>query len=248
MSTTVISTSVPGKTAVWAETMRRWTDYFVKDFGGGPRPWKFAWVINFQKTGTFPILALLIAWYHNTTTAAWIYLAMHGTYGLVWIIKDVAFPDRSWQARITILGGINAFVSVLGWYWVFGWLLISGRSQPNYSLPANAWFCLCLTLCILGVAIMVAADAQKYFTLRLRAGLITDGMFRYVRHPNYLGEMMIYGSFALMVWHWLPFVVLALVWGGLFAVNISLKEASMSRYPDWEQYKQHTWLLLPLVI
>jgi steroid 5-alpha reductase family enzyme len=46
---------------------------------------------------------------------------------------------------------------------------------------------------------MIAADAQKYFTLRLQPGLITHGMFRYIRHPNYLGEMMIYGSFALMV-------------------------------------------------
>ena len=92
MSTTVISTPFPANAPAWAETMRRWTDYFVKDFGGGPRPWKFAWVINFQKTGTFPILALLIAWYHNTTTAAWIYLAMHGTYGLVWIIKMSPFP------------------------------------------------------------------------------------------------------------------------------------------------------------
>jgi protein-S-isoprenylcysteine O-methyltransferase Ste14 len=64
--------------------------------------------------------------------------------------------------------------------------------------------------------------------------------FRYVRHPNYLGEMMIYGSFALMVWHWLPFAVLAWVWIRLFAVNIRLKEASMSRYPEWEQYKRHT--------
>src|SRR5262245_53856766 len=97
MSTTVISTPLPEKAPAWAQVMRRWTDYFVKDFGGGPRPWKFAWVINLHKTGTFPILAFLIAWYHNTTTAAWIYLAMHGTYGLVWIIKDVAFPDRSWQ-------------------------------------------------------------------------------------------------------------------------------------------------------
>ena len=79
--------------------MRRWTDYFVKDFGG-PRSWKFAWVINFQKTGTFPILAFLIAWYHNMSTAAWIYLAMHGSYGLVWIIKDLAFPDATWQPSL----------------------------------------------------------------------------------------------------------------------------------------------------
>ena len=64
---------------------------------------------------------------------------------------------------------------------------------------------------------MIAADAQKYFTLRVKSGLITDGMFRHVRHPNYLGEMMIYGSFALMVGHWLPWLVLAGVWFGVFA-------------------------------
>ena len=64
-------------------------------------------------------------------------------------------------------------------------------------------------------------------------------MFRYVRHPNYLGEMMIYLSFALMVWHWLPFVVLAWVWGGLFVVNMILKEARMSRYP-WMGTVQET--------
>ncbi|MDI3259170.1 MAG: DUF1295 domain-containing protein [Sinobacteraceae bacterium] len=229
----------------WAQAMRRFTDWLVCDFGGGPRPWKFAWVIDFQKAGTFFFLGLLMAWYHNTTVAAWIYLALHGSYGLVWIVKDLAFPDPNWQRRITIGGGINAFLGVLGWYWVFGWLLISGVSQPHYPLPDPAWFALCISLCILGCAIMIAADAQKYFTLRLKRGLITDGMFRYVRHPNYLGEMMIYGSFALMVWHWLPFVVLAWVWLGLFAVNMTLKEASLSRHPEWAAYRARTGWLLP---
>ena len=69
-------------------------------------------------------------------------------------------------------------------------------SQPSYPLPDFAWYCLCISLCILGCAIMIAADAQKYFTLRVQKGLITDGMHRYVRHPNYLGEIMIYGSTA----------------------------------------------------
>ena len=73
-------------------------------------------------------------------------------------------------------------------------------------------------------------------------------MYRYIRHPNYLGEMMIYGSFALMVWHWLPVVVLACVWTGLFAVNMINKEASMSRYPGWAEYKQRSWWLLPPVL
>lgn len=159
----------------------------------------------------------------------------------------MAFPDPGWQARITIGGGVNAFLGVLGWYWVFGWLLISGVSDPDYPLPVGAWFALCISLCIIGTVIMTAADAQKYFTLHVRRGLITDGMHRYVRHPNYLGEMMIYGSFSMMVWHGLPFVVLAWVWGGLFAVNMIIKEASMSRYDEWMDYLSRSWWLLPKV-
>jgi protein-S-isoprenylcysteine O-methyltransferase Ste14 len=88
-------------------------------------------------------------------------------------------------------------------------------------------------------------DAQKYFTLPIKRGLITDGMYRFIRHPNYLGEMMTYGSFALMVWHWLPFLVLAWIWGGLFAVNMKLKEVGMARYSEWTDYKKRSWWLVP---
>jgi protein-S-isoprenylcysteine O-methyltransferase Ste14 len=120
--------------------------------------------------------------------------------------------------------------------------------KTNYPLPEYPWFCLCISLSILGCTVMIASDAQKYFTLRLKRGLITNGMYRFIRHPNYFGEMMIYSSFALMVWHWLLVMVLAWIWGGLFVVNMTLKEASMSRYPEWAEYKKHSWLLLPPVL
>ncbi|NCV87223.1 MAG: hypothetical protein EBW14_15440 [Oxalobacteraceae bacterium] len=41
--------------------------------------------------------------------------------------------------------------------------------------------------------------------------------------------MLVYGSFALVVWHWIPFAILAWVWGAVFAPNMCLKEASLSR-------------------
>ncbi|MEO8160917.1 MAG: DUF1295 domain-containing protein [Arenimonas sp.] len=232
----------------WARAMQALVGYLSRDFLGGPRPWKLSWVVNFQKAGTFAFLGGLMWFYSNTSTTAWIYLALHGSYGLAWIIKDVAFPDPAWQARVTIGGGINAFVLVLGWYWLFGWLLISGAVQPDYPLPDAAWYCLCISLCMLGCTIMIAADAQKYFSLRVRPGLITDGMFRYVRHPNYLGEMLVYGSFALMVWHWLPWLVLAIVWSCVFAVNMVMKEASLARHPGWTEYRRRSWWLLPFVL
>lgn len=240
-----------GKESKWVSLclrIRRATDYLVNDFGGGPRPWTFATVINVQKGGTFFFLGFLMWWYGNTSMAAWVFLAMHGSYGLAWLIKDYAFPDSAWQRKITIGGGINAYLGVLGWYWVFGWLLISGTSGTEYPLPDGPWFALCISLCMTGTVIMVAADAQKYFTLRVKRGLITDGMHRYIRHPNYLGEMMVYGSLALMVWHWLPWLVLAWVWIGLFAVNMTLKEVSMSRYDEWRNYRDRSWWLLPGIL
>ena len=232
----------------WAVAARRFTSWLSEDFGGGPRPCPVAWIINFQKGGTFLFLGGLMAWYHNTSPGAWIFLAMHGTYGVVWLLKDLAFPDPGWRRPVTILGGLNVFLWVLGLYWGFGWLLISRTAEPRYPLPVFAWYALCISLCMFGAALMIAADAQKYFTLRLKPGLITDGVHRWIRHPNYAGEMLIYASLALMVWHPFPALVLAWVWLGVFAPNMAHKEASLSRHPGWAEYRKHSWWIIPFVL
>src|SRR5262249_16743571 len=74
-----------------------------------------------------------------TGTAAWIYFAMQSSYGLSWIVKDFAFPDSNFHKRITIGAGIASFLTVLGWYWLFGWLLISADAplRRNAHLPVE---------------------------------------------------------------------------------------------------------------
>ena len=83
----------------------------------------------------------------------------------------------------------------------------------------------------MGVAIMFAADCQKYYTLKVQKGLITDGMFKYVRHPNYTGEIIIYSSYALILNHWVGWAILLWVWCGLFLINILNKEARWETRP-----------------
>jgi protein-S-isoprenylcysteine O-methyltransferase Ste14 len=233
----------------WARTLQRFNQWTMFDLGGGPRPFKLAWIINLQKAGSFPFFGLLIWLYADetpaaTSTAAWLYLALHGSYGLNWLLKDLIFPDAKWQERATIASCVLGAIG-LGAYWLAGWLIISGHTSMAYPLPANVWYCLCVSLCVLGCIIMTASDVQKFCTLRLRKGLITDGMFSRIRHPNYLGEMMVYGAFALLAWHWIPLLVLAYYWGVLFSTNMVIKEASMSRYPEWAAYRKRSWWLLP---
>lgn len=221
--------------------------YVSEDFLGGPRVLKMAWVINLQKSTTLLFVAALMVVFHNFSTAAWVYLALHGTYGLCWMLKHLAFPDASWEKRVTFGGAVMSWVLVLGLYWVFPLLLISPVLGPGRPQPSDPLMAFCIGLHTLGVAVMMSADCQKNVTLKIRRGLITDGMYARVRHPNYLGEMMIYAAYALMVQHWIPWLILAWVWGGVFLTNIVHKEASMARYPEWAAYRARTGMLLPRI-
>ncbi len=226
----------------WAARMSRFNAHVSQDLLGGPRVLKLAWVVNFQKAGTFAWVLALMAFFDRWTVDAWVYLALHGTYGALWLLKDHVFPDANWQKRVTFAGGLMAFLLVLGPYWSFAWLLVSDENR----VPAPAWrLALAVVMHTAGVALMFGADAQKHFVLRVRRGLIEDGFFARVRHPNSLGEMMLYAAYAVVVGHWFPWVVLAWVWLGVFVPNMLGKEASMARHPSWAAYKARTGMLLP---
>ena len=218
----------------------RLRDHLSDDLFGGPRVLEAAWVINLQKAGTLPFVLALMWIYDCWTTTAWVYAALHGSYGLCWLLKDRTFPDPNWEKKITFGGAIVVWVSVLGPYWLAPVLIVTQR------IEAPPWMLFVATLVyVLGVVLMMGSDAQKYFTLKAKPGLITDGFFSRVRHPNYLGEMMLYGSFALLADHWAPWAVLAWVWLGVFLPNMLRKESRMARYPQWSEYRARTGLLLP---
>ena len=234
----------------WARALRKYNQWLMFDMGGGPRPLRASWVINLAKGGCFPLFAFLMWYYADSTpaatsTAAWIYLALHGCYGLNWLFKDILFPDANWQGHATWASCFTIMIGLTG-YWIAGWIVITGNSY-DYPLADDLWFSLCITICLLGCIIMTASDVQKFVTLKLKRGLITTGMFTYIRHPNYLGEMMIYGGLAMLAWHWAAALVLVYYWGTMFSTNMAMKEASMSRYPQWAAYKKRSWWLIPFV-
>ncbi|HEY9860939.1 MAG TPA: hypothetical protein V6D16_15645, partial [Candidatus Obscuribacterales bacterium] len=121
--------------------------------------------INLQKGLTaFVVIALMWA-YDNFTIGPWIYLALHGTYGFLWLLKDRLFPDKQWEQKISLGQGIFIGI-ILVLYWVAPFLLISRGVVPSPPLIAAA-----VALNILGVFLHYGSDAQKYFTLKYHPGL-----------------------------------------------------------------------------
>lgn len=68
--------------------LRALTQYLSQECGGGPKPFKHSMVINFQKGGTLPLCLVLMTFFKNFSPTAWMYTALHGSYGLLWVMKD----------------------------------------------------------------------------------------------------------------------------------------------------------------
>lgn len=228
----------------WSRAVNRINLYLTGDLFGGPKLIKMAWVINFHKFLTAFFVLLLMNWYDNFSKTAYIYLAIHGSYGFIWVLKHFAFRDKKWEVKITFAGALFIFI-FLSTYWIAPFILISNIFKANTEIVSNYYMAFIIALYAFGITIMTVSDSQKNFTLRYRKGLITDGMFKHIRHPNYLGEMMIYASFAFLAGHWIPWIVLGYWWSMVFLVNMLTIESSLSRFPEWEKYRSGTGMVLP---
>ena len=199
--------------------------------------------IDSHKAVTFLFVLILMGIYDQwQNQTAWIYLALQGTYGILWVLKSRIFPDRQWEQPtgwgygLVIWGGLSL-------YWVGGWLVVSrGVQAPPWYLA------LCVSMYTLGVFCHFAGDMQKYTALKLQPDtLITDGLFARLRNTNYFGELLIYLGFGLLAMHWLPVAILLLWIAAVWLPNMRRKEGVLSQLSGYDDYRARTKLFIPFV-
>ena len=177
--------------------------------------------------------------YNNFSISAWVYLSLHGTYGILWLLKEKIFPDPYFKDEINNITAFIGFI-FLGSYWVAPFILISSQKD----IP-NALIAFCISINILGVFLHFASDAQKFFTLKLKKDLIQDGFFKKIRNTNYLGELLIYISFSILSMSYIPFLILGIFFFLVFIPRMLKKDKSLSKYKDFEEYKSKSGLIFP---
>ena len=196
-------------------------------------------LINLHKGMTAFIVLGLMFFYNNFTIAPLVYLALHGTYGLLWLLKEKIFPDPYFKEKINFLTSVTGFI-FLGSYWVAPYILISSpKSVPDFLIAAS------ISINIIGVFLHFASDTQKYFSLKFKKDLIKEGFFKNVRNTNYLGEILIYLSFAILSMSLIPFAILVTFFFVVFLPRMIKKDKSLTKYPSFEEYKKKTGLILP---
>ena len=208
--------------------------------GFGPRFIKFNWLINAQKTGTLFVMFALMVYYKNFSNGAWLYLSLHGTYGFLWFLKDMVFPDKGFQHYLAILPSIFVSCFLLS-YWLMGFEVMCGVGDQN---PSGKKIFGCFFLFSFGNILMLCSDLQKYIVLKYKKGLIDDIFMKNNRNTNYFGEILVYLTFAIACGRKEGYIMLIIEWIVFFGSRIYVKDLRLAKKHGFEKYKQNSYIIL----
>ena len=122
----------------------------------------------------------------------------------------------------------------------------------KFDLRANIGSYIGMAVCIGAATLQLVADAQmQKYRKSGQHGLIRTGLWKYARHPNYLGEILMWWGISIqavsvMSFHWW-FIAGALANTLLFFfVSIPMADKRQSSKPGYAEYKASTRSLLPI--
>lgn len=89
--------------------------------------------VNFFKGFTFVWVICLMLYFKNTSPAMILYLILHGSYGICWVIKDFMFPDARAQKMGTVCSHALLFI-LLTFYWMIPLPLAMGLGPQRLTI------------------------------------------------------------------------------------------------------------------
>jgi protein-S-isoprenylcysteine O-methyltransferase len=149
-----------------------------------------------------------------------------------------------WVGRAFLIAAAVLLLAPLLNYWELG--LIRGGSHL-------AW--LGIFLMLGGIALRVWSNRVlgEFYTRTLRTvaqqRLIREGPYRVLRHPGYLGFLLMWAGAGLATSNWLAIVLSMSVMVAAYGFRISAEESMLlgTFGEEYEQYRRRTWKLIPFL-
>ncbi len=207
------------------------------------------------------ILFALLTEYRPNTTAALLIAAVtvwgvRLTANWAYTFKNLTAQDWRYTMLKERTGRLYFFVNLFGIHLFPTFVVYSCILPAVYVLreapPFNAGAAVFFVVCLLAVLLQGIADCQMHaFRKEGRSGFIRSGVWKHSRHPNYLGEILMWWGVGLATVCVLPsrwyLLCGALVNTLMFlVVSIPMADKHQSRKRGFEDYRAETRMLLPI--
>jgi protein-S-isoprenylcysteine O-methyltransferase Ste14 len=159
-----------------------------------------------------------------------------------------SFEAGQFDQRTTRFLGMAYFISVI--------VLLASWFLNLIGIGALfAWIgWLGILLALFGVFLRLWANRVlgAFYTRTLKVTenqiIIRDGPYRFIRHPGYLGSILMWMGVAAATANWIVILIVLLVTFSAYYYRIENEEDMLlTTQMDYPEYRAHTWRLIPFI-
>ena len=124
-------------------------------------------------------------------------------------------------------------------------------SRMEWGEPYLAIFGLLVIFAGVSIRYIAMRTLNRHFTyavsIREQHELIEQGLYRYIRHPAYLGELLIFFGIGLAFANWISLVSLFVFPMIAFSIRMNVEEKALLEHfaGRYVEYRRRTWRLIP---
>lgn len=180
------------------------------------------------------------------------------TYALWAVLETIGLiaTSKSGRGRKSSDKGSSTVIVLLTW------IAIGLDFALSFQLPQAAIFWNRTSVFFLGIALMLAGMALRFYAMwvlgrsftyyvavRAEQKVVEAGPYRYVRHPSYTGALVLYIGLGLALGNWAGLLALLACVGAAFAYRISVEESVLAAAlgEPYQNYMRRTRRLIPFL-
>jgi protein-S-isoprenylcysteine O-methyltransferase Ste14 len=147
-------------------------------------------------------------------------------------------------------------------WWLYGLITVGyalsfaiGATKIGRVYSWNTFFAIGMTLFLIGLLIRINSilTLRQYFTYSVakvqNQKIISTGLYKFIRHPGYLGQLIIFMGISISISNWLSIIlmIVPVTLGYLYRIKVEEKFMADQFGEDYKNYQERTKKIIPMV-
>jgi protein-S-isoprenylcysteine O-methyltransferase Ste14 len=130
-----------------------------------------------------------------------------------------------------------------------------GATKIGRMYPWNTFFAVGIALFAIGFLIRIYSilTLKQFFTYSVAKvenhKIISAGLYKFIRHPGYLGQLIIFMGISISISNWLSIVLMMIpvMLGHFYRIKVEEKFMADQLGEDYKKYQERTKKIIPMI-